>query len=75
MMTRLETAALCVFSLGFPVALWEWHRILPGAVVEQPKVSYAEFVAILLTGLTVAFALFAGIVWGSGSLGLLEYQR
>jgi len=69
----LKLLALSIFCVAAPIALWEWRRILPGAIVEQPKVSYAELIAILLTGLTVAFALFAGIigvvaVWGYSNI-------
>jgi hypothetical protein len=72
-MIKLKLAALWVFCLGFPLALWEWHRIVPGSIVDSPKVTYAELVTIILTGLTVALALFASIagvlaIWGYSNI-------
>ncbi len=55
------------------MALWECYRVLPPTHGEWPKVTYAELVTIILTGLTVAFALFAAIAgvlafWGYSNI-------
>ena len=73
MLAKLKMVALWVFCLGFPLALWEWQRIIPGTLSDQPKVTYAELVTVLLTGLTVAIALFAAIagvlaIWGYSNI-------
>jgi hypothetical protein len=72
-MPKLKMAALWIFCIGFPLALWEWYRIIPGEIANQPKATYAELVTILLTGLTVALALFAAIagvlaIWGYSNI-------
>ena len=72
-MAKLKMVALWVFCLGVPLALWEGYRIVPGALADQPKVTYGELVTILLTGLTVALALFAVIagllaIWGYSNI-------
>jgi hypothetical protein len=64
---------MTVFCLGFPIGLWEGMRLLPGAIAEQPKVSYAELVTILLTGITVILAVLAVMVavlaiWGYSNI-------
>jgi len=72
-MPKLKMVALWIFCIGFPVALLEWYRTVPGEIANQPKATYAELVTILLTGLTVALALFAVIagvlaIWGYSNI-------
>lgn len=67
-MRVLKPLALFVFCCGVPVALWEF---LPRTNGPVPPISYAELVAILLTGITVVLAILAVIV---GILAIWGYQ-
>jgi hypothetical protein len=73
MMAKLKMAALWVFCLGFPLAVWECYRLIPGAQANQPNATYADLVMVLFAGLTVALALFAVIagllaIWGYSNI-------
>jgi hypothetical protein len=72
-MRKLQIAALVMFCIGAPVALWEGMRLIPGARADSPAVSYPELVAILLTGITVALAMLAVVIgifaiWGYSNI-------
>jgi hypothetical protein len=64
----LKIAALGVFTLGFPFALWIGIRFMPATMQTEP-VSTVELISILFVGITIVLGVLAIVIavlaiWG-----------